>query len=365
MGIVALQRLAELFKQLALTLVQVDRRFHRYPAHQVASRATAHWGHALAAQAEQLAGLGALGNLQLDPTIEGRHFQLATQRRIGEADRHLAVQVLAVTLEDRMLTDVDHHIQVASRATMRAGLTLARQANAITGIDTWRHLDRQCLALFHTTLPMATATGVGDHLAAAVATRASLLHREEALLHAYLTDTTTGGTGDRAGALLGAGTIAGLATNQRRHADGYAGAAHRFFQIQLEGVAQVTAALGAATRTAASTTEEVAEHVTEDIGEVGAAETSATAAAHLRVDPGVAVLVVGRTFGRVRKHFVGLVGLLEFLFGVFVIRVAVRVIFHRQTPVGLLQLGFTSTALDPQDLVIVTFCHSCAALSDS
>lgn len=198
-----------------------------------------------------------------------------------------------------------------------------------------------------------------------MAARAGLLHGEEALLHAHLTDATTSGTGDRAGALLGTRAIAGLAADQGRHADGHGGAAHRFFQIQLEGVAQIRAALGTTTRAAASTAKEVAEHITEDIGEVGAAETGPTTATHLRVDPSVAVLVVGRTLGRVRKYFVGLVGLLEFLFGVFVVRVAVRVIFHRQAPIGLLQLGFTSAALDPQDLVIITFCHSCAALSDS
>src|SRR5690606_9863129 len=67
MRAVAFQRLAELFQQLALTFVEIDRRLHRHPAHQVASTATAHGRNALAAQTEQLAGLGALRNFQLDP----------------------------------------------------------------------------------------------------------------------------------------------------------------------------------------------------------------------------------------------------------------------------------------------------------
>src|SRR5690606_30316447 len=100
MRAVAFQRLAELFQQLALTLVEIDRRLHRHPAHQVASTATAHGRNALAAQTEQLAGLGALGNFQLYPAIQSRHFQLTAQCRVGEADRHFAVQVLAVALED-------------------------------------------------------------------------------------------------------------------------------------------------------------------------------------------------------------------------------------------------------------------------
>src|SRR5690606_28253387 len=115
MRTVALQGTAKLLEQLALTLGQVDRRFDRHAAHQVARSTAAHRRDALAAQAEQLAGLGAFRNLQLDPAIQGRHFQLAAERRVGEADRNLAVQVLAVTLEDRVFADTDHHVEVAGR----------------------------------------------------------------------------------------------------------------------------------------------------------------------------------------------------------------------------------------------------------
>src|SRR5690606_21482095 len=99
------------------------------------------------------------------------------------------VQMLAIALEDCVLTYVDHHIQVTGRAAQRAGLTFARQANAISGIDARWHFDRQGLVLFRAPLAMAGAAGIGDHLATAMAARAGLLHREKALLHAHLTDT--------------------------------------------------------------------------------------------------------------------------------------------------------------------------------
>ena len=126
-----------------------------------------------------------------------------------------------------------------------------------------------------------------------MAARAGLLYREEALLHAHLTDTTASCASDRAGALLGTAAITGLATDQGRNTDGHGRATHRFFQIQLQGIAQVTATLSATARAAASTAEEVAEDIAEDVGEVGTTETGTAATAHLRVDPGVAVLVVG------------------------------------------------------------------------
>src|SRR5690606_1749280 len=126
--------------------------------------------------------------------------------------------------------------QVASRATMGTRLALARQANAVTGIDTRWHLDRQRLVLLDTAFAVARGAGVGNDLALAMAARAGLLYREEALLHAHLADTTASRAGGRGRALLGTGAVARLAVDQRGHANADRGAAHRLFQVQLEGV---------------------------------------------------------------------------------------------------------------------------------
>ncbi|MNE64413.1 hypothetical protein D3C80_1598260 [compost metagenome] len=74
------------------------------------------------------------------------------------------------------------------------------------------------------------------------------------------------------------------------------------------------------------------------------------------------VLVVGRALAGVGEHLVGLVGLLEFLLGRLVVGIAVRVVLHGQTAVGLLQLRLAGAALDTEHLVIVTFCHGSHAL---
>src|SRR5690606_8148734 len=65
-----LQRITQLVQQLALALGQVDRRLDHHAAEQIARRTTTHRHYTLAAQAEQLTGLGAFRNLQLDPTIQ-------------------------------------------------------------------------------------------------------------------------------------------------------------------------------------------------------------------------------------------------------------------------------------------------------
>ncbi|MNF47597.1 hypothetical protein D3C84_288040 [compost metagenome] len=267
--------------------------------------------------------------------------------------------MLAVALEDRVLAHIDYHIQVARRTAHRARLAFAGQANAITGIDTGRNLHRQGLVLFHPAMAMAGAARIGDHLAAAMAARTGLLHREEALLHAHLTDTATGGTGHRRGAFLRPGAFADLAIDQGRHPDVDRSTAHGLFQIQLQGVAQIAAALGAATLTAtpAGATEEVAEHIAEDIGEIRPAKAGATRAAHARIHPGMPVLIVGRTLAGIGQYFVGLVGILEQIFRRFIVGIAVRVMLHRQAPVGLFQLRFAGAALDTEHLVIITFSH--------
>src|SRR5450830_647490 len=339
MGIVARQRTAELFEQFTLTTAQVDRRFHRDTTHQVARTATTHRRNAFATDTELLAGLRPLRDLELDPAIQGRNLQLATQRRVDKADRHFAEQVLAVTLEDRVLAHIDHHVQITRRTALGPRLAFARQANAVTGIHARRHFDRQGFGLFDTPFAVARIARVRDDLALAMAARAGLLHREEALLHADLTDPATGRASDRRGAFLGTGAVARLAVDQCRNTDIHGRATHRFFQVQLQGVTQVAAALGAATGTAATTTKEVTEDIAKDIGEVLTAKTG-TAATHAWVDTGMTVLVVRRALAGIGQHFVGLVGLLEHLFRRFVIRITVRVMLHRQATVGLFQVCF-------------------------
>ena len=48
--------------------------------------------------------------------------------------------------------------------------------------------------------------------------------------------------------------------------------------------------------------------------------------------------VIGLSLGTVGKHLVGLFGLLEFLLGFLVIRIAVRMEFHGELAIGFLDV---------------------------
>ena len=74
------------------------------------------------------------------------------------------------------------------------------------------------------------------------------------------------------------------------------------------------------------------------------------------------IAVVRGLLLRVGEHLVGLLGLLEFLFGILVVRIAVRVVLHGQLAVGLLDFVVASVAIDAEDFVVIPFGHD-AALS--
>src|SRR5690606_35837884 len=141
---------------------------------------------ALAAQAEQLAGLGFGGNADFRLAAERSYAHGIAQRRLRDADRYLAMQVVAVAGEDRVLAHAHFHVQVARRRARRAGLALALQADAVATVHAGRHLDRQHLVFLDAAVAVAGLARLGDDLPAPTAVVAGLLHGEDAALHAYL-----------------------------------------------------------------------------------------------------------------------------------------------------------------------------------
>jgi hypothetical protein len=153
------------------------------------------------------------------------------------------------------------------------------------------------------------------NLAGAVAFRAGLLDREETLLHAHLTAAVAGRAGLRLGARLGACALQGSQARPWSECGSRFGAARGLFERDFEVVAQVGAAIdvgASAAAAAAAAAENFAEDVAEGIGRNPRA--AARRRPCLRVDAGVAVLVVGRAFLSVGQDFVGFLGFLELVF---------------------------------------------------
>ena len=201
---------------------------------------------------------------------------------------------------------------------------------------------------------MTVIAGIANDRAGTVTTRASLLHREETLLHTYLAMTSAGGTGARFGALFGAATVTGLAAGIGRHTNFYRGTAYSIFKRQFQVVTQVGTTIDSlATASAASAAKNIAEYVTENITEIGPATTRTTA--HARVNTGVAKLVIGSTLLRVAQYLVGFFRLFEFFLGFCAIRIAIRMVFLRCASVGFFHLRIAGVFGDAQGFVIISF----------
>ena len=179
---------------------------------------------------------------------------------------------------------------------------------------------------------------------------ASALDHEEALLRADLAVAGAGAAGFRAGAGLGARSVARVA--QAGDVDG------DFLRLAVESVLQrdfhVVAQIGATLRRAlaTATAHEFAEHAFEDVGK--AAEILWPAAATL-LERGVAEAVIGGALLRVLEAFIRLADRLEFGFVVLAPVILVRVIFHRELAVRRLQSRVVDGAFDLQQLVIIGF----------
>src|SRR6266705_1429088 len=105
----------ELAQQLLLPPGELHRRLDRDMAIEIAVHAASHSLDALVAQAEHLAALGFRRNLDLRLTVERRDLDFAAERGDRKRNRHLAMQIAVLALENRMWLQADHDVQVAGR----------------------------------------------------------------------------------------------------------------------------------------------------------------------------------------------------------------------------------------------------------
>src|SRR5450755_2939860 len=355
----------EFAQELFLPRGQLHRRFDRDMAEQVAVSAAAHPFDPLATQSKDLPGLRLGWNLELGVSLERGNLDLAAHRSDCEPDRHLAMKIIVLALEYRVLLQIYDDVKIAMRTAIEPSLAFARKPDAIVVIDSGRDLDRQGLALARAADAAARRARLGNDLSGAATLRARLLNGEKTLRDANLALAVAGRAGLGLRSRLGAAAMAGLALLHRRNADLGFGAARGLFQRKLEVVAKVGAPIDAvaATTRASLIAEDVAEDIAKSIGETAeafgaAAEAARTRGAHGRIDSGMPELIVRRALARIGEDFVRFLGLLEFLFRGLVIRIAVGMVLHRQLAISLLDVLFRSVAIDAQGRVIVALSHS-------
>src|SRR6185437_5261703 len=234
----------ELHQKLALAPRQVLRRLDIELDVEVARIARAQDRHAFPAQPDLAPRLGAFGDADLGfHSIERADREVAPERRLHHRDRHPAIEVGAVALEERVRLDGEENIEIARRPAAHASFPLAGQANAGSVLDAGGNVDRERALPGHAAGAGAFVARVFDRLPAAVTGGAGALDGEEALLRAHAPMSAAGLAGRGPGACARARAAAGFAGHRSRHPDGRGLAVKRLIERNLEIIAQVCAAL--------------------------------------------------------------------------------------------------------------------------
>src|SRR5690606_607771 len=283
LGLRAVLRIGEGRLELAqhglLLLAQAHRCLHEDMRVEIARIGRAQALDPLAAQAEGLAGLRSLGQVDLGPPAQQGHPHFTAEGGRCHGDGNLAVEVVAVALEHRVLAYADLDEQVARRTAVDPGLAVAGRADPHPVLDPGGNVDLQGLLLLDAPLPVAFGAGIGNDLAAAPARRARLLDREEALLDAHAPLPVAGVARLGLRARLRARALAAGAAIPRRHADLGDVPVGRLLERDLHRVAQVGAAVDVAAAAGAARAEDVPEDVPEHVREAARAAATAGKAA--------------------------------------------------------------------------------------
>ncbi len=109
--------------------------------------------------------------LQQRAAIDGRHFNLGAQRGLGERHRNGEMDVVALALENRMLTDPHDDVKIARGRAHRSGIAASGQADALAVARARLDAHLQRLAALHAAFAVAHRAHRAV-LAAAAAARA-------------------------------------------------------------------------------------------------------------------------------------------------------------------------------------------------
>ena len=196
------QHVIKFTQQVFLLSVEIDGCLDFDFAEQVSDGAGAHIFNALTLQPKDPLRLAFGRHFKLCAATQCRNLNLSAQSHHRNTDRHLAVQVISIPGENRMLANADLNVQISASAR-RTALPLSRQPDLVALIHARGDLDLQRFGFLNRPAAAAVTTRRLDHRAAATAIRTGLLDREKSLLHSYLPLAVTGGASDWRGPWAG------------------------------------------------------------------------------------------------------------------------------------------------------------------
>lgn len=268
------------------------------------------------------------------------------------------MQVRPFPLKDRMFFDMQDNVEITGGAAKRSCLAQSGKPDACAVFYSGGNLRIDRALPFVAALAFAFRTGIRNNAAHSLARRTSPRHAEESLLIAHLAPPAAGTATHRrftSGRARASAIFAGLVAPDR---DLRFFPEHCLLKPQRQILAQVRSTLGS--RAAAPASEQVSEseEISKNVIEI--LERARIEAARARApDSRVAEAIIGSAFVRVCQNSVGLAALLELLFSVGIIWIAVRVILQRQFAVGAPQFLLTGLAGNSKYFVVIAFYVTC------
>ena len=128
--------LLKLAQELLLFVREVDRYFyHRFHEH-IPTRVRSENGHTFSAQPKLLSGLRTGWHRDTRPAaVDGRDLGASAQGRRGHGNRHTAIDVGPVALEQPMRGNGNEDVEVTRRSAPKSGLAFSAQPDAGSVLD--------------------------------------------------------------------------------------------------------------------------------------------------------------------------------------------------------------------------------------
>src|SRR5450631_1396966 len=345
-------------QKFALAFVQFPRRLDSHLDVEIAFAMPVEYRHAFVPYAKRGSRLRTFGDSQLVFSLQRRNHNLGARGGLRKRNRNHAVEVVTLALKEGVLLDVQHNVQIAGRSAECARVTEARETNSRAVLHPRGHVRFDNAFAQQPAFAFALRARIGDHTARALAGWTSSSDAEEALLITHLASAVARPAANRSFTGRCAGAAASVAGLMAADVHLLLGAKNRFLKSKMQIFAKVGSALGPAATTAAlakriAEAEDIAKNVAE-ILENSRIESGRTcaAAAHARMTK----TVVQRTLLAVGKNCVCFRNLLELIFRVRIIRIAVGMVGHREFAVSALDFDVGGRTGDTEYLVIIAFC---------
>ncbi len=292
--------------------------------------------------------------------LQSRHHDIRPHRRLRKRYRHHAVQVIPFALEERVLFDVQHDIQIARRTAKRPRLAVSREPNPRPVFHARRHLRLHHAFAYQPTFTLALRTRIGNHAPRTLTRRTRPRDTEKPLLISHLPLPVTSSARCRSLSRRSPVSLARIASLVPPHIDLLLRAEDRFLKFQMQVFAQISPPLcAAATTPTLSEGITEPENVTENIAEIlKDRRIKSRRATRIPTHTCMSKAVIQRSLIAVGQNRVRLRDLLKLVFRLRIVRVPIRMMRHREFSVRALDLNLGRRAGHSQHFIKIAFCIS-------